>query len=213
MKEATEMTKGPEPIPVDVILELELDGMKFRVKATKTADVSSEAFIASIKNALSTVSMYKNELIEASRSFKASATDASPIPKAVKGKPSKTSVVATGGQFPDVELPPKGIAGVLEFSKTEVRFPEIAVRKLSFQEAIGLLLYEIGEPIGPNQVDRLINRGFRRIKINNTYACFTVKSRYKLPNYVIREPTGYRLTGPGKVWVENEIIPSLKAET
>jgi hypothetical protein len=111
-------------------------------------------------------------------------------------------------------LPPKGKQGILEFGDNDVRFPNQAFNRLTFEEAIGLLLLEVGVPLTSTQIAHLISRGFKKIDANATRV-YLMQERRKLRRYVIREGDGFRLTGQGTHWVTTEIIPKLqdKAET
>lgn len=106
-------------------------------------------------------------------------------------------------------LPSKGTQGILEFTNREVRFPTSAFENLTFEEAIGLLLLEVGAPLTATQIANLISRGFKRID-HKAVRAYLNQERRKLRRYVIREEEGYRLTGEGANWVKNEVIPKLQ---
>jgi hypothetical protein len=105
--------------------------------------------------------------------------------------------------------PRGGKLGILEFGKDEVKFPVDSIDKLSFTEAIGLLLGELGESATPERIQSLLNKGFRKVSLSYIKDYLT-KPKYTLPKYVIKEGDGYRLTAEGEAWVKNDITPKTK---
>jgi hypothetical protein len=106
-------------------------------------------------------------------------------------------------------LPKKGKLGILEFGEKEVRFPAQAISVLTFEQAIGLLLFEVNAPLLPSVITFLIGRGFKKSDPRNIRAYLT-SGHFKLKRYVIKEQAGYRLTGEGMKWVQDEILPKLQ---
>jgi uncharacterized protein YjhX (UPF0386 family) len=106
-------------------------------------------------------------------------------------------------------LPSKGKLGLLEFSKGDVRFPQSSYGRLTYEEAIGLLLCEVEAPLTPADITFLISRGFKKIDPRNTRTYLT-GNRFKLKKFVIREGEGYRLTNEGLNWIRSEVVPKLQ---
>lgn len=110
----------------------------------------------------------------------------------------------------ELSLPERGRLGLLEFTKSQVRFPSSAIGKLTVPEATALLLFEVGEPLKKVDIDALVAHGFKRVRPDVLKNYLTAK-KYPLARMVIREKDGYQLTGEGEKWVEEQIVPKLKA--
>ena len=110
----------------------------------------------------------------------------------------------------EVVLPEKGQLGILEFSKSEVRFPAKAISSVDISGAIGLLLFEVGKPLKPEEIWTLLNRGYKQISLQVVRNYLSLK-QYRISKMVIREEGGFRLTGEGSTWVKDEVVTSLKA--
>ena len=133
----------------------------------------------------------------------------------VKDSHSFSGAVGPEAKPPIIQHPLTGPRGgklsILEFGKDEVRFPVDSIDKLSFAEAIGLLLGELGESATPERIQSLLNKGFRKVSLSYIKDYLT-KPKYSLPKYVIKEGEGYRLTAEGEAWVKNEVAPKAKLQ-
>jgi len=198
------MTDQDKGLPPRVEIALEADYGTFRASVSGFLDRDGDAksLVAALARALAEVNESRKDIDEALKGVHRAKAQA---PEPRQAQPSQS------GPPKESALPARGKAGILEFSENDVRYPPSAFKILGFPEAIALLMYEIDLPLMPARISFLINRGFKHIDPKNISSCLTNKTRYKLPKYVIRESAGWRLTGSGRVWVENEIIPSLKA--
>jgi len=134
-------------------------------------------------------------------------TTAPPIPSGETKQ--KVSNVTRAKSRVDLTLPKTGKLGILEFGESEVRFPSSAINTLHTGEAIALLLCEAGRPMKKQEIDYLLNRGFKQVRADVSQN-FLAKKKYSLARMVIRENDGYRLTGEGEAWVRDEIAPKVK---
>jgi len=108
------------------------------------------------------------------------------------------------------ELPSKGKLGKIEFSADGLKFPPSSFEGLTLDEAIGLLLYELGKPVRPAIITALLTKGWRKANPNNVRSRLTSKgSSYILAKYVVKEGDGYRLTGQGNEWVKTTVAAKL----
>ena len=128
--------------------------------------------------------------------------------------PRSTNEAESGRQTisESLKLPSKGKLGNLEFSSRDVRFPSSSYGRLTFDDAIGLLLCEVDAPMTPADITVLISRGFRKTDPRNVRGYLT-SSTHRLKQYVIREGDGYRLTNEGVNWVKTEVLPKLSSQT
>jgi len=195
----TEQNNGSPP-RIEITLEVDYGDYRASVSGFLDSERDAKPLIAELTKAIAVVNASKTDIEKALKGVSISK------PKTLGLHPAEPS---TSEPSPATPLPSEGKAGILEFSEDDVRFPPSAFKVLGFPEAIALLMYEIGSPLMPARITLLINRGFKYIDAKNVSSCLTNRTRYKLPGFVIREKAGWRLTGSGRAWVENEIIPKL----
>ena len=153
-----------------------------------------------------------DEILEWAKDQKTSQTLDNPTrPSASSTERRGTTRPSPGAKSSELNLPTKGRLGLLEFTESEVRFPSAAIVKLTVPEATALLLFEVGGPLKKMDIDSLVNRGFKRVRPDVLKNYLTSK-KYPLARMVIRQEDGYRLTGEGDKWVEDQIVPKLKEE-
>jgi len=195
----TEVKTG-EPA-IEVVLEVDYGTFKAAVRGVLAENCDIKALTTALSRALQVVENSKPE-IDKLMAEKGRLKPSIPGLKPVIQRPQSEG---------EVVLPSKGKAGILEFAENDVRYPPTTFKELGFPEAIALLLYEVDSPMMPSQITKLINRGFKPIDPKNVSSCLSNRTRYKLPNYVIREKDGWRLTGSGRAWVESDVLAKLTA--
>ena len=104
-------------------------------------------------------------------------------------------------------------AGVIEYLGDGTPHISVPTDKLSAREVIGLLLYaKSPSAISMNELAHLVADNWRGVTINYISANLT-----QMRAYIIKEGTrgsySWRLSGSGKSWIENELLPKLKAKT
>jgi hypothetical protein len=110
------------------------------------------------------------------------------------------------------DLPSRTKLGKIEFSEDGLKFPPTYFEALTVDEAMGLLLYEIGKPVRPAIITILMTKGWKKIAPNNVRARLTGKGpSYILAKYVVKEEEGYRLTGEGSSWIRGTVAPKLES--
>lgn len=104
-------------------------------------------------------------------------------------------------------------AGVIEYTSDGTPHIAVSTDDLSAKEVIGLLLYAKGpNPTSMNELTKLVRDNWKGIEITTVSANLS-----QMKAYVIKEGTrgsySYKLSGSGKNWVENELLPKLKMKT
>jgi len=81
---------------------------------------------------------------------------------------------------------------------------------LTAKEVIGLILYASPSPIGMRDLTKAVRKNWKNVRIE--YVSATLSSQMK--GLIIREGKRgeytYRLSGSGKYWIANELLPKLK---
>lgn len=112
------------------------------------------------------------------------------------------------------ELPSKGRLGKIEFSSDGLKFPPTSFEAFTLDDAIGLLLYELGKPVRPAIITIILTKGWKKVTPNGVRARLTGKgASYVLSKYVVKEGDGYRLTGEGNEWTKGTVVPKLEPAT
>lgn len=104
-------------------------------------------------------------------------------------------------------------AGIIEYLSDGTPHISVPTDKLSAREVISLLLYaKSPNAISMNELAHLVSDNWRSVGINYISANLT-----QMRAYVIKEGSrgsySWRLSGSGKNWVENELLPKLKPKT
>jgi hypothetical protein len=101
-------------------------------------------------------------------------------------------------------------AGVIEYLSDGTPHISVPTDNLSAREIIALLLYaKSPNAISLNELTQLVSNNW---KTSDVYSVSANLSQMRA--YIIKEGTrgsySYRLSGSGKSWVENELLPKLK---
>lgn len=104
-------------------------------------------------------------------------------------------------------------AGVIEYLSDGTPKISVPTDKLSAREVIGLLLFAKGpSAISMNELVRLVADNWRNVPITSISSDLS-----RMKAYLIKEGSrgsySWRLSGSGKSWVENELLPKLKPAT
>jgi hypothetical protein len=104
-------------------------------------------------------------------------------------------------------------AGIIEYLSDGTPHLSVPTDKLSAREVIALLLYaKSPNAISMNELARLVADNWKNVEMNYISANLT-----QMRAYVIKEGSrgsySWRLSGSGKNWVENELLPKLKPKT
>ncbi len=104
-------------------------------------------------------------------------------------------------------------AGIIEYLSDGTPKISVPPDKLSAREVIALLLYANSpNAISMTELTRLVADNWHSIKMNNISSYLS-----QMRAYVIKEGSrrsySWRLSGSGKSWVENELLPKLKPKT
>jgi hypothetical protein len=70
------------------------------------------------------------------------------------------------------------------------------------------LMYVMKKPLRPIEIANLLTSGWKKITDNSVNVYFT-DGKKNLKQFVVRTDEGYILTGAGKNWVENVVLPKL----
>jgi hypothetical protein len=101
-------------------------------------------------------------------------------------------------------------SGIIEYLSDGTPHISVSTDKLSAKDVIGLLLYaKSPNAVSSTELTQLVSNNWRSTDI------YTVSSNLsKMRAYVIKEGSrgsfSFRLSGSGKIWVENELLPQLK---
>ena len=102
------------------------------------------------------------------------------------------------------------LTGVIEYGNDGTPHIIIASDKLTAREVIGLLLYtKSPNAISMGELTDLVKNNWKNVDITSISANLSF-----MRAYVIKEGTrgsySYRLSGSGKEWIENELLPKLR---
>lgn len=109
------------------------------------------------------------------------------------------------------EVTPQELRGIIEFGRDGIPNLLIDPVKLTAREVIGLILYaKAPNPIDLRELTILVTRSWRNV--GNRYIAANLAQMRKL---IIREGKKrsykYTLSGIGKSWIKNELIPKLRS--
>jgi hypothetical protein len=101
-------------------------------------------------------------------------------------------------------------SGIIEYLSDGTPHISVSTDKLSAREVIGLLLYaKSPNAISLNELTQLVSNNWKSTDVYNVSANLS-----QMRAYIIKEGSrgsySYRLSGSGKSWVENELLPKLK---
>ncbi len=104
-------------------------------------------------------------------------------------------------------------AGIIEYQSDGTPHISVSTDKLSAREVIGLLLYaKSPSAVSLNELTRLMADNWKNYDISSVSA-----NLVQMKAFVIKEGErgsyAYRLSGSGKNWIENELLPKLKSKT
>lgn len=129
-----------------------------------------------------------------------------------------TILDATSQKFPEpfakvsVSVTPSKpeLAGIVEYTSDGAPKITVAQTRLSLKTVIGLLLYaKSPNAVSMSELTDLVNDNWKTVEMTTVSGILSF-----MRPYVIKEGTrgsySYRLSGMGKSWVENELIPKLK---
>jgi hypothetical protein len=79
--------------------------------------------------------------------------------------------------------------------------------------AIGLILYDMNEPVSSRTITEIITKGWRKVELKNISKQLTSRGR-TLYSYIRKDAKtkGYYFTAEGKKWFETTIIPDTNAK-
>ena len=102
------------------------------------------------------------------------------------------------------------LTGVIEYGNDGSPHITISSDKLTAREVIGLLLYtKSPNSISMGELTNLVKNNWRNVDMTQISANLSF-----MRAYVIKEGTrgsySYRLSGSGKDWIENELLPKLR---
>jgi hypothetical protein len=105
------------------------------------------------------------------------------------------------------------LAGVIEYGNDGNPHITISSDKLTAREVIGLLLYtKSPNSISMGELTDLVKNNWKNVDITQISANLSY-----MRAYVIKEGTrgsySYRLSGSGKDWIENELLPKLRMKS
>ena len=104
-------------------------------------------------------------------------------------------------------------AGIIEYLSDGTPHISVSTDKLSAKEVIGMLLYaKSPNAVSMNELAQLVSNNWKSTDIHNVSANLS-----QMRAYVLKEGSrgsfSWRLSGSGKNWVENELLPKLKPKT
>jgi len=104
------------------------------------------------------------------------------------------------------------VAGVIEYGSDGMPHITVPPDKLTAREVIGLLLYaKSPNPVSMTELTQLVVNNWRSVEMPRISSTLN-----KMRAYIIKEGTrgyySYKLSGLGKMWVENELLPKRKTE-
>jgi len=101
-------------------------------------------------------------------------------------------------------------SGVIEYLSDGTPHISVPTDKLSTREVVGLLLYaKSPNATSLNELTQLVSNNWKSTDVYNVSSNLS-----QMRAYIIKEGSrgsySYRLSGSGKNWVENELLPKLK---
>lgn len=105
------------------------------------------------------------------------------------------------------------LSGVIEYGSDGLPHITIPSDNLAAREVIGLLLYaKSPNAISMSELTKLVINNWRNVDMSQISANLS-----QMRAFVIKEGVkgsfSYRLSGSGKNWIENELLPKLKMKT
>ncbi len=105
------------------------------------------------------------------------------------------------------------LTGVIEYGNDGTPHITISSDKLTAREVIGLLLYtKSPNSISMGELTNLVKNNWKNVDMTQISANLSF-----MRAYVIKEGTrgsySYRLSGSGKEWIENELLPKLRMKS
>jgi hypothetical protein len=101
-------------------------------------------------------------------------------------------------------------AGIIEYGSDGAPHITVSPEKLTAREVIGLLLYA-KSTISMSELTQLVANNWRNVEMPYISSSLT-----KMRAYVIKEGLRgsyfYKLSGAGRNWIENELLPKLKSK-